>query len=192
MILRPVRPVSPIGPPITKRPVGLTRTKSVSSSRRPSSRSLGDGRAHHVLDRRPRRICRSRSAVRRVLGRDHDALDAHRLGHAIGVTRVAHRDLGLAVGQQVGDDALAPHGREAAADRVREHDRQRHQLRRSRRRRSRTSFPGRRRRCRSSASPFRRCASNDSVDALRDVRRLLVDRHIDAARVASNPYSAPS
>ena len=41
MILRPVRPVSPIGPPTTNLPVGLTNTKS----RRPSSASRRRGRS---------------------------------------------------------------------------------------------------------------------------------------------------
>ena len=69
MILRPVRPASPIGPPITKRPVGFT-WKTVSSSSQLARAATG-------------RMISSRTAlrelvvgdVRRVLGREHDRAD---------------------------------------------------------------------------------------------------------------------
>ena len=45
MILRPVSPASPIGPPISKRPVGLTSSRSPEVSR-PTCASTG---SHDVL-----------------------------------------------------------------------------------------------------------------------------------------------
>ena len=47
MILRPVNPQSPIGPPITNRPVGFTKN---SRAERPLIKQLGrQHRSHHVL-----------------------------------------------------------------------------------------------------------------------------------------------
>jgi hypothetical protein len=58
-----------------------------------------------------------------VVRADDDGLDA--LGLAQGVL---DRDLGLAVRQQPGQGAVAPHGRQAAGQPVRQRDRQGHQL----------------------------------------------------------------
>ena len=72
MILRPVRPQSPTGPPITKRPVGLMWYLVRLLSQRAGSTGL-------MISS----ITASRRSFwpdfRRVLGREHDGLDADRL-----------------------------------------------------------------------------------------------------------------
>ena len=96
MILRPVRPQSPIGPPITKRPVGLTRgffqqrVLLVEASR--------EHRAQHVLEQVGLDQRLGVDAVG-VLGGDQDLLDRDRLAVA-----VADGHLGLAVRAQVRED----------------------------------------------------------------------------------------
>ena len=60
-----------------------------------------------------------------VLGRDQELLDLDGLA-----VQVAHRDLGLAVGAQVGDDLGLAHVGQALGQLVGQRDRQRHQLRR--------------------------------------------------------------
>ncbi len=76
-----------------------------------------------------------------VLGRDDDGGDRRR-----GAVLVRHGDLGLPVGTQVREQARLADLREPARHPVRERDRQRHELRASRGRRTRTSSPGRPRR----------------------------------------------
>ncbi len=61
--------------------------------------------------------------VRRVLGREHDGVEPHRL-----VALVGDGDLGLAVGAQVGELVALAHLGEALRQPVGEVDRQRHQL----------------------------------------------------------------
>ena len=136
MILRPVRPASPIGPPVTNRPVGLTcMTGSV------VAQLVRDRRQDDRLDDVGAEPLGADVGV--VLGGDDDRPDA--LRHAV---LVLDRDLGLAVGAQVRQLAgLADLG-QAAGHPVGQRDRQRHELRASRGRRSRTSSPGRRRRAR--------------------------------------------
>ncbi len=118
MILRPVSPASPIGPPVTNRPVGLTcMTGSVSRSSR--------GMVGRMTDSTISARSRSGADVRVVLGGDHDR--SHPLGHAM---LVLDGDLGLAVRAQVRQLAgLADLG-EAARHPVGQGDRQRHELRR--------------------------------------------------------------
>ena len=120
MILRPVRPQSPIGPPITKRPVGLTR--KFLSELLLLVELGGQHRPQHVLDQVGLDEALGVDAVG-VLGRDQDLLDLDRPPIA-----VANRHLGLAVGAQVGDDLPLAHLRQALGELVRERDRQRHQL----------------------------------------------------------------
>ena len=115
-----------------------------------------------------------------VLRGHDDALDGDRLGHARGIAPVAHRDLGLAVGQQVGHRAVAPHRRQAPRHGVREHQRQRHQLRRL------VAGEAEHHPLVARADPVERIAAGRAglerrVDALRDVGRLLVERHVDRA-----------
>ena len=105
MILRPVRPESPCGPPMTKRPVGLM--------------GAHDLLEHVAADHIQRRL-------RGVLGRDHDRVDAHGPAPLV----VLDGDLGLAVGPQIVDQPALAHLGEAAGERVRQRDRQGHQLRR--------------------------------------------------------------
>ena len=68
MILRPVSPASPFGPPMTKRPVGLTKTRVFRSyiARRNHvvDHSLGDLAANHFQRNRPVRAA-SRARLRR-------------------------------------------------------------------------------------------------------------------------------
>ena len=118
MILRPVRPASPIGPPVTNRPVGLTcmtgsTRRSVGRDRRQDDR-LDDVLAEPLG-----------ADVGVVLGGDDDR--PHPLRDAV---LVLDGDLGLAVRAEVRQLAgLADLG-EPAGHAVGERDRQRHQLRR--------------------------------------------------------------
>jgi hypothetical protein len=118
MILRPVRPVSPIGPPVTKRPVGLTSTKpGILESLVRAQRPLND-RAQHVLDdvlADPRLIVH----VRVVLGRDQQALDGQRHEPAA-LLAVADGHLGLAVRPQVVDNSGLAHRRQPLGDAMRQ------------------------------------------------------------------------
>ena len=71
MILRPVRPASPTGPPMTKRPVGLTRKFVAQLARRRRGRSGRTGST--TCSQRSSGI--SDSAPSRVLGGDQQLLD---------------------------------------------------------------------------------------------------------------------
>jgi hypothetical protein len=119
-----------------------------------------------------------------VLRRDEDALDLDRDLTAVLVDLVADGHLRLAVGPQVRQLADLPYLREALADLVREHDRQRHQLR-CLARRVAEHHP-----LVAGADPVERVVVRGvvlhlvrGVDALRDIGRLLVDRNHDAAGV---------
>ena len=119
MILRPVRPASPFGPPISNRPVGLMRVRTCEvSSPAPCEHGSDD-----LLDRPRPAACSletcgacwvESTTVCTDFG--HDAL-------------VADGDLGLAVGAQVVERAVLAHLGEALGEPVREPDRQRHVLR---------------------------------------------------------------
>ena len=127
-------------------------------------------------------LIRSRADPVRVLRGDEDALDLDRPLHAVVVDLVADRDLRLAVRAQVRQIARLAHLGEPLADLVREHDRERHQLRRLVRRvpEHHSLVAG--------AELVQRVVVARvvlhlvrGVDALRDVRRLLVDRDHDTA-----------
>ena len=98
------------------------------------------------------------------------------------VDLVAHRHLRLAVGAQVRQHVRLAHGRQALRELVRQHDRQRHQLL-GLARGVAEHHP-----LVARADPVDRVGVavlglERLVDALRDVRRLLVDRHHHAARL---------
>ncbi len=118
-----------------------------------------------------------------VLRRDEHALDLNGPLPPILVDLVADRHLRLAVRPQVRELACLAHLREPLADLVREHDRKGHQLVRLVRRvpEHHALVAG--------AGPVERIVVAGvvlklvrRVDALRDIRRLLVDRHDHAAR----------
>ena len=98
-----------------------------------------------------------------VLARDDDRLDRPRRA-----VDVADRDLRLAVGPQVVEDALLPHLAQAHHELVREHDRHRHQLRRLGAR-----IP--------EHQPL--VTGAERVDTHGDIRGLLVDRRDHRARL---------
>ena len=120
MILRPVRPQSPIGPPITKRPVGLTRKFLTASSRR-RGRAGSTGRS----------TCSNRSGLISVSASMPSAcwVEIRIFSISTGLAvLVADGDLRLAVGAQVGQHLALAHLGEPLGELVRERDRQRHQL----------------------------------------------------------------
>jgi hypothetical protein len=97
MILRPVRPQSPTGPPMTNWPVGLMWYLV-----RLSSHFFGStGLMISSITASRSSWCETSGAV---LGGEHDRLDADRL-----VVLVAERDLALRVGAQPGELALLAH-----------------------------------------------------------------------------------
>jgi hypothetical protein len=99
----------------------------------------------------------------RVLRREDDGVDPMRPP-----IHVLDRHLGLAVGPQVGQGLVLAHARHLARQQVGEVDRHRHQLR--------GLIAG-------EAEHHSLVAGTARVDAPRDVRRLLVDRHDDATGV---------
>ena len=121
MILRPVRPQSPSGPPTTKLPVGLTRkSDGLAAASSPSAAPTRTAARDHLLDQAGR-VFLVVAALLVVLGRDHDLGAADRLA-----VDVFHRDLALGVGLQVGELAVARASRQHLQDLVREEDRRRH------------------------------------------------------------------
>ena len=117
MILRPVRPQSPLGPPISKAPVGLTRYLIA-----PFDQMLGQDRLDDLLDHGLFDLLVGHS--RRMLGGQHHGVDHVRLA-----VDVAHGDLRLGVGTQPRQAPVAAQFGLALDQAVREMDRQRHQLR---------------------------------------------------------------
>ncbi len=115
MILRPVRPASPFGPPMTNRPVGLTKTRVRSSQSERRNDVVDDPLANLAANDLERN-------VRIVLGRDDDRVDPNGP-----VALVLDGNLRLAVGPQVRDVAVLAGRGEHAAQVVRQRDRQRHQ-----------------------------------------------------------------
>ena len=95
MILRPVRPQSPSGPPTTKLPVGLTRKSDAFFGIQPFGSADCDRVADQVLDHAGR-VLLAVAALLVVLGRDHDLGAADRLA-----VDVLHRHLALGVGLQI-------------------------------------------------------------------------------------------
>ncbi len=118
MILRPVRPVSPSGPPVTKLPVGLIR-------------NCGRVVQHLVRQSLPDHFLDDEAAdlglldVFRVLGGNDDVRNADR--HA---ALVDHGDLRLRVGTEPARLAALADAGQLATEAMREHDRRRHQFRR--------------------------------------------------------------
>ena len=162
MILRPVRPVSPCGPPTTNRPVGLIRNSVLAGHHPRREALLDDVLDAELLDLFVR-------DVGGVLGRDDDVLDSHRPAVFVG-----DRDLRLRVGPQPRHLAALADLGQLAAETVREHDRRRHQL-------------GRLVAGVAEHQPLVAGALLGGllprgllrVDALRDVRRLLRDQQVD-------------
>jgi YD repeat-containing protein len=117
-----------------------------------------------------------------VLRRDEDALDLDRPLPLVLVDLVPNRDLCLAVGTQIRKLARLSHLREAAADVVRQHDRKGHQfLRLVRRVAEHHSLVARAHLVQWVVVTRVVLCLVRRVDALRDVRRLLVDRDHDTA-----------
>ncbi len=116
MILRPVRPQSPWGPPTTKRPVGLMKYLVLESRRLDGITGMDDLLEDVLADGLDLHQAR-------VLGGDDDGLDA-RGARAV----VLDGDLALPVRAQVVEDLFLPHLAQPLRELVREHDRQRHQL----------------------------------------------------------------
>ena len=166
MILRPVRPASPIGPPVTKRPVGLM---CMTGSALRSSRGQA-GQDHGLGDVVGDLLGRH---VGVVLGADDDGLDPAR-----NAVLVLQGDLGLAVGSEVGQLARLAHLGQAAGHPMGEGDRQRHQLGRL-----------------AAGEPEHHAlvarAQLVAVDAHRDVRRLLLDADQDAAGLVVEAVVGP-
>src|SRR5579859_2880644 len=117
-----------------------------------------------------------------MLRRDDDALDLHRAAPPVVVLLVPDGDLRLTVRPQVEQLLGLAHGGQPAREPVREHDRQRHELfglvRRVTEHHSLVAGTFAVERITVAVLLFVRM-----VDALRDVRRLLVDRDDDAAGV---------
>ena len=120
MIFRPVTPVSPIGPPVTNRPVGLTR-RSPSRSRRASSYRCFGRIGWSTCSIRSGLTMDSMSSAVDVLGREHDALDLDRTRYAVVVDLVADRHLSLPVRPEIGEYVRLAHLGQPSADRVRQH-----------------------------------------------------------------------
>jgi hypothetical protein len=118
MILRPVSPASPIGPPISNRPVGLTR-QPVAVGLQAQALDLGgddvlaDVGVSSDSSEMSGACWLETTTVFSRTGPQPVVLDGH---------------LGLAVGAQVRDGPVAPDRGEAAGQPVRQRDRQRHQL----------------------------------------------------------------
>ena len=130
-----------------------------------SSRLGGDDGLDHLLeDVLAHGLDRHEAAV---LGGDDDGVDPDGL-----VALVLDRDLALAVGPEVVDEALAADLRQAAGQLVRQHDRQRHQLGRL---------------AAGVAEHQALVPGPAGVDAHGDVRRLLVDRGDDRAGLVVEP-----
>ncbi len=141
MILRPVRPASPTGPPITNLPVGLTRNSLAQLGLVEAPGDLGV--EHRQDDALPqlRLDLALRVDALVVLGGDQELFDGDRA--AVGV---ADGDLGLAVGAEVAERAVLAHRRQPFGEAGGRGGSASASAPRSRRWRSRTSFPGRRRR----------------------------------------------
>ena len=119
MILRPVSPASPCGPPISNRPVGLTRYLV------PVEHVRGQHRLDDLVDHRLGQRRLPVVHARMVLRRQHDGVDRDRLA-----VDVAHRDLRLGVRPQPRQAPVLAHFALPLDQPVRVVDRERHQRRR--------------------------------------------------------------
>ena len=122
MILRPVRPASPIGPPTTNLPVGLTSTRVADESSVSWASSFST--VASTCLRMSGSSVFSRSIVGRVLGGDDHGVQADR-----NVVLIVDGDLRLAVRPQVGQGAVLADLGQLPRQPVGQRDRQRHQLR---------------------------------------------------------------
>ena len=115
MILRPVRPASPTGPPMTKAPAGLRMLRG--------PRDVQVGHRHHRIDHVRGQVGAElvEAGALGVLAGNDDGLDRDRA-----VAFVADGDLGLAVRAEVGQFAVLADLGEAFGEPVREPDRDRH------------------------------------------------------------------
>ena len=121
MILRPVRPQSPSGPPITKLPVGLTVPDGL--LRHPALRAAPLTASRHVLDQAGRVLLAVAALLVGAGCETTTLVHADRLAVV-----VLHGDLALGVGPStVVQLAVAALPRSAPQDLVREEDRRRHQ-----------------------------------------------------------------
>ncbi len=179
MILRPVRPVSAFGPPISKRPVGLTRMRASAGV------ELRELREHGVDDLGPR--CRAPGASRRRPPRGA-AREIRTVSTRTGLpSSYSIVTCVLPSGRRYGIDARLADVGQPPRQPVRHRDRHRHQLvglvageadhhalvARARRRRDRRRLP---------VAVLERV-----VDPERDVGRLLLDRDDHAAGLAVDP-----
>ena len=176
MILRPVRPASPCGPPISKRPVGLIRMRASADGRSTRS-STGRITRRSTSARRSSveivgECCVEMTTVSTVLGRRAVVADGH---------------LGLAVGAQPVDLARVADLGEALGQTVRQPDRHRHQLGGLARgvAEHQALVAGALVIERIAARPLARLER--VIDALGDIRRLRADRDRDAAGAAVEP-----
>ena len=186
MILRPVRPASPTGPPITNLPVGFTRKLwPPSSSSFFSSYSSAGSTGCTTCSHRSGLISVSASHAVLVLRRDQDPLDLDRAA-----VLVADRHLRLAVRAEIRHQVGAAHLGEPMSELVRQRDRERHELLRL---------------ARGVAEHHPLVAGAGDVElvvvgrvgarlvglvhSLRDVGRLLVDRGDHGAAVAVEPVA---
>ena len=174
MILRPVRPVSAWGPPSSKTPVGLARTRRFEWS------SSGGSSGSMTLVRRSGQQQGLEVDARVVLGGDQHGLEGDRAAVLVG-----HRDLGLAVGAQVGQGADPAHLGQALRQPVGQPDGERHQVGRlvagvAEHHPLVAGTLGVQLVLAAGARPD----LERLVDALADVGRLLVERDDDAAGVA--------
>ena len=117
MILRPESPESPFGPPMTNRPVGLTRCRvspsSSSAGMAASTTWVANGRGQLGSISTSGSCCALTRTVCTA-------------GRPVGV--VLNRDLALAVGSEERQRAVAAHLGQAPRDAVRKQDRHRHEL----------------------------------------------------------------
>ena len=163
-----------MGPPTSKRPVGLTSTRwSVLSMSNDAKRRCD----HELLDVRLQQ--RVEVDVTGVLGRDDHGVDADRP-----VAVVLDGDLRLAVWAQVRDLAVAAHLRQSLGQSVRDRDRQGHELG------GVVARVAEHQPLVAGTLPVERVGRVvvpllvGVVDPLGDVRRLGADRHRDAAGAA--------
>ena len=182
MILRPVRPVSPIGPPITNLPVGLTYRKSREPSRAGVEQPAVVGMEHRLDDLREDVGLDERLRIEAVamLRGDEHALDLDGPLASVLVDLVADRHLCLPVRAEVREDVRLANLGEPLRQLVRKLDRERHELL-GLVRRIAEHHP-----LVAGANPVDRVAVavlglERLVDSLRDVRGLAVDRDHHAA-----------
>ena len=166
MILRPVSPASPIGPPMTKRPVGLT---CITGSSARSSRGMTGRITASMMSARSRSARTSGSCwVETTTVRTRFGMPCSYSTVTWVLPSGRRPAAGRSCGPRRGGAPSGARARSAAAS-----------ARASRGRRTRTSSPGRRRRA---PAPGRHLADLEGVvDAHGDVRRLLLDRHERAA-----------